>query len=211
MNITLTDVTEAPGRPAAPTVSGTAGSTTSLTVSWNEPDNTGPDIDNYDLQYRQGTSGSFTNGPQNVTGTTTTIPNLSANTSYQVQVRATSDEGDSPATAVGDNRINLSWDAPDSSGGSVITGYKIEVSNNGRTNWTTRVANTGNANRTYRHTGLSAGDIRHYRVSAINAIGTGPHSNVDSATTGLPTVSISNAATTEGGDIVFTITISPDH
>ena len=31
--------------------------------------NTGPDIDNYDLQYRQGTSGSFTNGPQNVNGT----------------------------------------------------------------------------------------------------------------------------------------------
>ena len=113
------------------------------------------------------------------------------------------------ATAVGDNRINLTWDAPDSNGGSAITGYKIEVSNNGRTNWTTRVANTGSSNRTHSHTGLSAGDIRHYRVSAINASGTGPHSNVDSATTGLPTVSISNATTTEGGDIVFVITISP--
>ena len=113
------------------------------------------------------------------------------------------------ATAVGDNRINLKWDAPSSNGGSAITGYKIEVSNNGRTNWTTRVANTGSSNRTYSHTGLSAGDIRHYRVSAINASGTGPHSNVDSATTGLPTVSISNATTTEGGDIVFVITISP--
>ena len=113
------------------------------------------------------------------------------------------------ATAVGDNRINLKWDAPNSNGGSAITGYKIEVSNNGRTNWTTQVANTGSSNRTYSHTGLSAGDIRHYRVSAINASGTGPHSNVDSATTGLPTVSISNATTTEGGDIVFVITISP--
>ena len=113
------------------------------------------------------------------------------------------------ATAVGDNRIDLTWDAPSSNGGSAITGYKIEVSNNGRTNWTTRVANTGSSNRTHSHTGLSAGDIRHYRVSAINASGTGPHSNVDSATTGLPTVSISNATTTEGGDIVFVITISP--
>ena len=113
------------------------------------------------------------------------------------------------ATAVGDNRINLTWDAPSSNGGSAITGYKIEVSNNGRTNWTTRVANTGSSNRTHSHTGLSAGDIRHYRVSAINASGTGPHSNVDSATTGLPTVSIANATTTEGGDIVFVITISP--
>ena len=113
------------------------------------------------------------------------------------------------ATAVGDNRINLTWDAPSSNGGSTITGYKIEVSNNGRTNWTTRVANTGSSNRTHSHTGLSAGDIRHYRVSAINASGTGPHSNVARATTGLPTVSIANATTTEGGDIVFVITISP--
>ena len=113
------------------------------------------------------------------------------------------------ATAIGNSRINLSWNAPDSNGGSAITGYKIEVSNNGRNNWTTRVANTGSSNRTHSHTGLSAGDTRHYRVSAINASGTGPHSNVARATTGLPTVSIANATTTEGGDIVFTITISP--
>ena len=76
-------------------------------------------------------------------------------------------------------------------------------------NWTTRVANTGSSNRTHSHTGLSAGDTRHYRVSAINASGTGPLSNVAKATTGLPTVSIANATTTEGGDIVFVITISP--
>ena len=330
VTITITDVNEAPGRPAAPSVSGTAGSTTSLTVSWAAPDNTGPDINNYDLQYRQGTSGSFTNGPQNVTGITTTIPNLSANTSYQVQVRATNAEGDSPwspsgtgstgslpvtppgqvmgvnitsgdrtlqvnwaqvsgatgykvqwksggqsynsssrqatissgsttsrtisslnngteytvrvtatktgasdgtpsddvngtptaaitapgaprglnATAVGNTRINLSWNAPDSDGGSPITGYKIEVSSNGNS-WTTRVANTGSANRTYSHTGLSTGDTRHYRVSAINSSGTGPHSNVARASTGLPVVSIAPASTTEGQDIVFIVTISP--
>ena len=95
VTITVTDVNEAPGRPAAPSVSGTSGSTTSLTVNWSAPTNTGPDINNYDLQYRQGNSGNFTNGPQNVSGTTDTIPNLSANTSYQVQVRATNDEGDS--------------------------------------------------------------------------------------------------------------------
>ncbi len=426
VTITVTDVNEPPARPAAPNVSA-AGSATSLNVTWNVPTNTGPDIDNYDLQYRQGTSGSFTNGPQNVTGITTTIPNLSANTSYQVQVRATNDEGDSPwspsgtgstgslpvtppgkvtgvnitsgdrilqvnwaqvsgatgykvqwksggqsynssrqatissgsttsrtisslnngteytvrviatktgasdgtpsddvnatptsaitapgkvtgvnitpgdrtlrvnwaqvsgatgykvqwksggqsyntsdrqatissgsttsrtisslnngteytvrviatktgasdgtpsddvnatptaditapgaprglnATAVGNTRINLSWNAPDSDGGSPITGYKIEVSSNGNS-WTTRVANTGSANRAYSHTGLSTGDTRHYRVSAINSSGTGPTSNVARATTGLPVVSIASASTTEGQDIVFTVTISP--
>ena len=329
VNITLTDVNEPPGTPAAPSVSGTSGSTTSLTVNWSAPTNTGPDINSYDLQYRQGTSGSFSNGPQNVNGLTTTIPNLSVNTSYQVQVRATNDEGNSPwspsgtgstdslpvtppgkvfgvnitsgdrilqvnwtqvsgatgykvqwksggqsynssrqatissgstasrtisslnngteytvrviatktgasdgipsddangtptaaitsptaprglnATAVGNTRINLSWNAPASDGGSPITGYKIEVSSNGNS-WTTRVANTGSANRTYSHTGLSTGDTRHYRVSAINSSGTGPHSNVARASTGLPVVSIASASTTEGQDIVFTVTISP--
>ena len=95
VTITVTDVTEAPGRPAAPSVSATSGNTTSLDVSWNAPTNTGPDIDDYDLRYRQGTSGGWTNGPQNVTGTSTAIGSLTANMSYQVQVRATSDEGNS--------------------------------------------------------------------------------------------------------------------
>ena len=95
VTITITDVSEAPERPAAPTVMATAGSTTSLDVSWNAPTNTGPNIDNYDLQYREGTSGGFTDGPQDVTGTSAAIPSLDAGTSYQVQVRATNAEGDS--------------------------------------------------------------------------------------------------------------------
>ena len=87
------------------------------------------------------------------------------------------------ATASGTTAINLSWSAPASTGGSAITGYKIEVSANGTSGWTDQVANTGNANTTYAHTGLTAGTTRHYRVSAINANGAGTASNVDSATT----------------------------
>ena len=88
------------------------------------------------------------------------------------------------ATANGPSQIDLAWSAPASTGGSAITGYKIEVSANGTSGWTDQVANTGNANTTYAHTGLTAGTTRHYRVSAINANGTGVPSNVDSATTG---------------------------
>ena len=95
VTITVTDVTEPPEQPAAPGVSPTAGSTTSLDVSWTAPTNTGPDIDSYDLQYREGTSGGFTNGPQNVTGIGAAIGSLDAGTAYQVQVRATNAEGDS--------------------------------------------------------------------------------------------------------------------
>ena len=62
------------------------------------------------------------------------------------------------ATASGTTTINLSWTAPADDGGAAITGYRIEVSSNGGTSWTDRVANTGNATTTYAHTGLSAGD-----------------------------------------------------
>ena len=106
VTITLTNVIEPPGRPAAPSVSSVAGSTTSLSVSWTAPSNTGPAIDNYDLEYRQGTSGSWNNGPQDVSGTSTTISGLTANTLYEVQVLATNAEGNSPWSPSGSGQTN---------------------------------------------------------------------------------------------------------
>ena len=82
----------------------------------------------------------------------------------------------------GQTRIYLSWSAPASDGGAAITGYRIEVSENGST-WNDLVANTRNAAVSYSHTGLTAGSTRHYRVSAINSAGTGPVSNIATGTT----------------------------
>ena len=204
VTITVTDVAEPPGRPAAPSVAGTAGSATSLDVTWTAPTNTGPAITSYDLQYREGTSGSFTDGPQNETGTSAAIASLMASTSHQVQVRATNAEGDGDwsfpgtgrtgasapgaptglsATANGATQIDLAWTAPASSGGSPISGYRIESSPDGTSSWSDLEANTNNTDTTYAHTGLAGGTTRHYRVSAINDSGTGRASNVDSATT----------------------------
>ena len=90
-----TAAANAPGAPGAPTVNATADSHTSLDVSWSAPTNSGPAITSYDLQYRAGTSGSFTAGPQDVTGTSATIGSLEEGTSYQVQVRATNAVGNS--------------------------------------------------------------------------------------------------------------------
>ena len=78
------------------------------------------------------------------------------------------------ATASGTSTINLTWNAPSDDGGAAITGYKIEVSSNDGTSWSNLVANNTNTTTTsYSHTGLAAGTTRHYRVSAINANGTG--------------------------------------
>ncbi len=92
ITVTVTDVAgEAPGKPAAPNVS--AASATSLTVSWSAPANAGPAITDYDVQYREGTSGGWTDGNYTGTVTTATLSGLSENTTHQVQVRATNDEG----------------------------------------------------------------------------------------------------------------------
>ena len=91
------------------------------------------------------------------------------------------------ATAVGGTQINLAWVAPTDNGGATISGYRIEVSADGGTNWTDLLATTGTTSVTYSHTGLTRGSTRHYRVSAINAVGTGAASDPASATTATPT------------------------
>ena len=107
MTVNVTDEDEPPLTPAPPVVSSVANSATSLSVSWTPPDNTGrPPITSYDLQYREGTSDPWTDGPQNVTGTIRTIPNLNSDTDYQVHIRATNAEGDSGWSGPGSGRTN---------------------------------------------------------------------------------------------------------
>src|SRR5207237_761043 len=59
------------------------------------------------------------------------------------------------ATAVSSSQINLSWTAPSNTGGSAITGYKIERSTDGGTTWSIIQSNTGSTTTTYSNTGLA--------------------------------------------------------
>ena len=87
------------------------------------------------------------------------------------------------ASADGPTAIELEWDAPPTDGGSRIIGYMIEWSEDGRDPWSTLVLRTRDAATIYRDETVSAGETRHYRVSAINFNGAGGTSNVASATT----------------------------
>ena len=105
MSITLTDVEEKPLAPDAPGVSAVSGSSTSVSVTWTAPTNTGrPSISSYDLQYKKTAEQGWTDGPQNQTGTSATISSLDPDTEYQVHIRATNTDGDGPYSGPGTGR-----------------------------------------------------------------------------------------------------------
>ena len=186
----------------------TASGDSAIDLAWTAPADTGGSkVTGYKIEVSSSGGSSFTtlNGNTGNTDLTYRHSNLAPNTTRHYRVSAINSNGTSGpsnvanattgavagapspprnlgATADGETAIDLAWTEPADTGNSKITGYKIEVSTNGST-WTTRVANTGKTDLTYKHTGLSAGDTRHYRVSAINSSGTGNPSNVARATT----------------------------
>ncbi|MCY4323427.1 MAG: fibronectin type III domain-containing protein [Gammaproteobacteria bacterium] len=90
VQIRIDDIDEPPSRPSAPTIQ--TDSATTLRVSWTTPANDGPTISSYDLEYRVSGATSWTRQTL-VTGTRTTLSGLTANTAYQVRVRAVNNEG----------------------------------------------------------------------------------------------------------------------
>ena len=117
VTINVGDTTEIPDPPARPTVRAKENSSTSLDVSWTAPDNMGPGIVNYDVQYRKG-SDQFSDDNcrgvtppvndncQDITGTSTTITGLDDDTTYEVVIRANNVEGDSLWSSPGTGRTN---------------------------------------------------------------------------------------------------------
>ena len=196
--------------PGAPTgLSATADGQTEIDLLWTAPsDDGGANITSYRIEVStDGSSWSDLVANTNSTSTSYSHTGLTAGSTRHYRVSAINSAGtgtasnvdnattDSPpaatapdaptglsATADGQTEIDLSWTAPSDDGGADVTGYKIEVSTNG-SSWSNLVVNTNSTSTSYSHTGLTAGSTRHYRVSAINSVGTGMASNADNATT----------------------------
>ena len=99
LTIMVKDVnTEAPGKPAKPSVSPNPGNGhESLAVTWTVPGNEGPAITNYVVQYRVEDSGDeWDQVTVGGSGLETTVSELESGTKYEVQVRAVNDEGEGP-------------------------------------------------------------------------------------------------------------------
>ena len=117
-DIKIQDVAEPPSAPSPPRVTPTTGSGMKLDVTWSEPGNTGPDITDYDIQYRE-VGGApawieLAHGADmatDATGDTTTkatIEDLDPRTTYEVEVRATNAEGTSGWSNAGRGSTNAS-------------------------------------------------------------------------------------------------------
>ena len=242
-----------PGRPTG--LAAVPAGTSRIDLSWTAPTNTGGvgvPLIAYKIEVAEGDTGEWGVLVETTRSTRTTYSHtgLSPGSTRRYRVsainqvgvgapslvaRATT-QGSVPgrptsltARADGTSRITLSWQAPASDGGSRVRGYRIEVSETGGGAWSDLVANTFNANRTYVHTGLGPATTRHYRVSAINSLGTGDPSNIARGMTnadlpGAPTGLVATAVnatqidlawaapTYDGGAAItgYRIEVSPD-
>ena len=113
-----------------------------------------------------------------LTGATITVPTAAFadyGPSSSVSVAPTSVSG-----IASNAQVSLSWTAPASNGGSVITGYVVEYTPSGGSAST---VSTGSTSASYTVTGLTNGTAYTFRVAAVNAIGTGAYSTASGSVT----------------------------
>lgn len=209
--------------PAAPAVSATAAAADGVKpgevrLSWVAPQDGGAAITDYVIAHS--TNGtSWTTVDDGVsTATTYTVAGLTIATQYSFRVKAKTSVADgdwsttvtatpcrppstpralsatvAPDYGVRSGQVKLTWTAPDGDGGAPITDYVIEQSVDSGQSWA--VVNDGVSTATSSTvTGLNGGSGYSFRVSAVNAAGTGLASVITNVTP-LATPSVPTAVT----------------
>lgn len=171
-----------------------------VTLTWSAPPNGGSAITDYVIQFRTSPSGTWTTVTDPVSATTgvvvTSLPN---GTSFDFRVAAVNRVGTSSYSAIinstprttagavtqltataGNGSAQLSWLSPTSDGGAAVTDYLIEYRLSTAFDWSTFVDGVS-ASSTTTVVGLTNGSLYEFRVSPINAGGTGTASSIVSA------------------------------
>ena len=232
-----------PGVPAAPTVSRGAGS---LSVSWAVPgDDGGSSVTGYKVQHCKQAAGGTGCDSGGWTAVTVTAPEAAAflkeiagladDTTYLVQVAASNAVGDSGWSAsrsattfakpgvptqlglpIDDLTITATWTAPTATGGSPITGYKLQycVAGTGAdgcdTNGWTLITTMGTGT-DYTISGLAANTTYQVQVAATNIIGDSDWSPSSSAQTAdVPSVLIRPAVVVSGLSFLVSWSVPSD-
>ena len=209
-----TGTPQAAAAPNAPSPTLTAGDTR-IRVDWNAPSDNRAAITDYDVQYRQGSSGSWV--PLSYVGTArvATISGLNNDNSHQVQVRATNSAGTgawstavsatpkapaapsapgAPTLTAHAYRIAVSWNAPADTGTSAVFDYDVQYRQGSSGDWSWQYhegAITSSA-----ISSLLGSTSYQVRVRASNSAGSGAWSAAASSTptgsaSGPPTVTLS--------------------
>lgn len=186
--------------PGAPTlVSATAGDT-EVALSWTAPKSDGGSaITDYVVQYVAGKTTQTANVGSSK-ATSYIVTGLTNGTEYTFSVAAINSVGagtysstqtatpassatapDAPtlvSVVAGDGEATLAWTAPDSDGGSDITGYTIKQVADKTTNIDPNTTKGGS----YTVTGLTNGTEYTFSIAAINAKGTSDYSSTQAVT-----------------------------
>ena len=192
--VTVTMPSVAPGPPQ--NLTATAGAA-SVDLSWDKPaSDGGEDITGYSVEVS--TDGeSWDELESSTTDLSYSHTGFAGKTTYYYRVSAINSVGTgspsdtasatSPAVAPGPpqnlsvttegTRFDLSWEAPASDGGADVTGYRIEASRDQESWNADEDTPTGLS---HSLTGLVVGVTYYFRVSAINSVGTGSPSSVES-------------------------------
>ena len=183
VEITTTGLPTAPGVPTS--VSANANSESQITLRWHPP-NSGGAVSSYEVQWRQGSSGSWSSSSDD--SSPVTFSSLNASTSYQFRVRASNAAGNSSwvtvsrsthaapvsppgiptnvtATANSLTQITFTWSAPTS--GGAVSNYEVEYKLTSASSWT---ASSDDASPVI-FSSLTAATSYIFRVRASNADG----------------------------------------
>ena len=159
VTVLVTNASEPPAAPSAPTVSGA--SSTSLSVSWSAPANAGrPAVTDYDVRYSSG-GGEFVDWAHEGEATAATITGLSADTPYQVQVLARNADGASGWSATGEGRTDVAEEA-------TLTAWfeNVPTAHDGSSEFTLTLEFSARVSTLVRH-------LRHERLAVTNGAVTG--------------------------------------
>jgi fibronectin type 3 domain-containing protein len=202
---------------------------TQVVVSWAVPaSDGGSPITGYNVYRGTSPAGESTTPiATNVSPTSFTDTGLTDGTTYYYTVTAVNAIGESPQSAeasatplaaapsaptglvatAGNQQVALTWVAPASDGGSLITGYNVYrgTSVNGESS-TPVASNVSGTSLT--DTSVTNGTTYYYKVAAVNSAGTSP-SSLEASATPVTVPSAPQALTTINGNGVATLSWNP--
>ena len=236
--------TASAGRPEGPVLTASlpegADGRTQIDLGWEKPVENGALITSYTVEVADRSNGPWAApdpAPQlGRSDTSWSHTGLTGGTRKYYRMKAANSQGDSDWSEVidattrapgkagpplnlnaapdGDSAIDLSWDPPLDDGGSPIRYYEVQWSADGTSGWRNAGRTTDEETRTFKHTGLSFGTTRYYRLGARNGVTLGEWSDPPASTktlAGVPGVPGLTAKATASDTIELTWTEPGDN